>query len=55
MKEAAVIGIDTVDLFKFQLERNALTDIPYELTLLCSSNVDDAKVYGSLDWEEISR
>ena len=42
-------------LFKFQLERDGLTGIPYELTLVCASNVVGADVYAGLDWEEISR
>ena len=39
-------------LFKFQLERNGLTDTPYELALVVTS---DTSVYASFDWEEISR
>jgi hypothetical protein len=42
-------------LFKFQLERNGLTGIPYELTLVCASDTAGADVFASLDWEEISR
>jgi hypothetical protein len=42
-------------LFKFQLERDGLTEIPYELTLVCASNVVGADVYAGMDWEEISR
>ena len=55
MKDTAVISIDSSELFKFQLERNALADIPFELTLLCSSTVVNSDVFGSLDWEEVSR
>ena len=42
-------------LFKFQLERNALTSTPYELTLIVGSKVADDKFYTTMDWEEISR
>ena len=42
-------------LFKFQLERNALTSTPYELTLIIASNGSSDTVVASMDWEEISR
>jgi len=42
-------------LFKFQLERDGLTKTPYELSLICSSDAANAQVFGSMDWEEISR
>lgn len=42
-------------LFKFQLERDGLTNTPYELTICCVSDTAGADVYASLDWEEISR
>jgi hypothetical protein len=42
-------------LFKFQLERNGLTDAPFELSLVAASNNGGADLYGSMDWEEISR
>ena len=42
-------------LFKFQLERNALTSTPYEITLVATSNSAGADILASLDWEEISR
>ena len=42
-------------LFKFQLERDGLTKTPYELSLVCSGSVNGAQVFGSMDWEEISR
>lgn len=42
-------------LFKFQLERDGLTQTPYELTLVCASDTAGADVFASLDWEEISR
>ena len=42
-------------LFKFQLERDGLSNTPKTLTLAVSSDTDTTKVYGSMDWEEISR
>jgi hypothetical protein len=42
-------------LFKFQLERDGILGIPYELTLVVASNGGGDKVFASLDWEEISR
>jgi hypothetical protein len=53
-------GATTIDilkeaLFKFQLERNSLTSTPYELTLAVTASTNTELVYGSLDWEEVSR
>jgi hypothetical protein len=42
-------------LFKFQLERDSLNDVFYELILAVASDTNTVDVYGSLDWEEISR
>jgi hypothetical protein len=42
-------------IFSFQLERNGLTGQPFELSLVMASNGNGDDVYGSLDWEEISR
>jgi hypothetical protein len=42
-------------IFKFQLERNGLTGTPFELSLVMASNGNGDDVYGSLDWEEVSR
>ena len=42
-------------LFKFQLERDGLTQTPYELSLICTSDTATSNVFGSMDWEEISR
>lgn len=42
-------------LFKFQFERDGLTKTPYELSLICASDSAGAAVYGSMDWEEVSR
>ena len=42
-------------LFKFQLERNSLTSTPYELTLVAAGSANGADIYGSMDWEEVTR
>lgn len=42
-------------LFKFQLERNGLTNTPEPLTLAMSGSVNTISALGSMDWEEISR
>jgi len=42
-------------LFKFQLERDALTGTPYELSIVCASDSNGADIHASMDWEEISR
>lgn len=52
---AAPTSILKEALFKFQLERNGLTATPYELTLAVAVDQATSSVYGSLDWEEVSR
>ena len=42
-------------LFKFQLERNSFIDDRFEISLVCSASAGNADVFGSLDWEEVSR
>jgi hypothetical protein len=42
-------------LFKFQLERDGLSGIPYELTLVCATSIAGADILAAMDWEEISR
>jgi len=42
-------------LFKFQLERNGLTNTPLELSLVVASDGADDTVVASLDWEEVTR
>lgn len=56
----SVQGQQTIDilkeaLFKFQLERNSLTNTPYEITLIAAASLNGADIFASLDWEEISR
>lgn len=42
-------------LFTFQLERNGLTGTPYIFALTATAANSNQLVYGSLDWEEVSR
>jgi hypothetical protein len=42
-------------LFKFQLERNYFTSTPYEFALVVAGASANQPIYGSMDWEEISR
>jgi hypothetical protein len=42
-------------LFKFQLERDSLNGVSYELTLVVASDTNTSDVFASIDWEEISR
>lgn len=56
----SVQGQQTIDilkeaLFKFQLERNGLSNTPYEITLVAAASLNGADIFASLDWEEISR
>ena len=52
---ASQVDILKEALFKFQLERNALTSTPFELTLVVASDSASDTVVASMDWEEISR
>lgn len=55
-QSAGSISLSKEDLFKFQLERDGYTNTPYEMTLIVSCNTStSADVYGSLDWEEVTR
>jgi hypothetical protein len=42
-------------LFKFQLERNGLTNTPYEITLAVTASTGAESIHASMDWEEVSR
>ena len=42
-------------LFKFQLERNGLTNTPEPLTLVAAASTDTNIAFASMDWEEVSR
>jgi hypothetical protein len=52
---SASVDILKEALFKFQLERNSLTGTPFEISLVLAAKTNNESVYGSLDWEEISR
>jgi len=52
---AGPIDILKEALFKFQLERDGLSKTPYELTLVAAGSFNGADIYGSMDWEEITR
>jgi hypothetical protein len=41
-------------LFTFQLQRDSFTNTAYEITLCCKS-ASSGNVFGSIDWEEVSR
>ena len=42
-------------LLSTQLERNGLTSTPFEFTLTLAAGTNSETVFGSMDWEEISR
>lgn len=42
-------------LFKFQLQRNGLTNTPEPLTIAMSASVNTVSALASMDWEEITR
>jgi hypothetical protein len=58
-QSSTTIDILKEALFKFQLERNGLSNTPYELSLVISANTatagNPAKIHTAMDWEEISR
>ena len=50
-----VIDILKEALFANQLERNIFTSTPYEITLVAGANSTGATLFGTMDWEEVSR
>ena len=54
-QSAAPIDILKEALFSFQLERDGLTNTPYELSLVLTAAAGTSTVHASMDWEEISR
>jgi hypothetical protein len=54
-QSSSVVDIGKDTLFKFQLERNGLTNTPYEMTLEVAAGTNTETAFGSMDWEEISR
>ena len=53
----AAVPVDILKeaLFKFQLERDSFTGSTQELSLVVATDTIGAKVFGSMDWEEVSR
>lgn len=49
------ISIPKDALFRSQLERDGLTSTPYTMTLVVTSDTDNQSVFGSMDWEEVTR
>lgn len=52
---SSMINLDRDSLFRYQFERNSFTSTASEITLIASGSSDTVDVFGSLDWEEISR
>ena len=42
-------------LFSNQLERDGLTGVPYEFTVVLTAGTNNETAFASLDWEEVSR
>ena len=53
----ASVSVDVLKeaLFRFQLERNYFTTNPHEICLAVTASTNTELVYGSMDWEEITR
>jgi hypothetical protein len=53
----ASVNVDVLkdSLFRFQLERNYFTTDPHEICLAVTASTNTELVYGSMDWEEITR
>lgn len=49
------IDIPRDSLFRFQLQRDGLAGVAYELTLAVSAGTNTEAVLGAMDWEEITR
>lgn len=52
-QSAQTAGLDS-DMFKFQLERNGLTDTPIILTLAATGGTNGDDALGAIIWEEIT-
>jgi len=52
---SVTVDILKAALFGNQLERDGLTGTPYEFTLTMAAGTNNESVFGSMDWEEISR
>jgi hypothetical protein len=53
----ATVTVDILKeaLFSFQLERDSFTSTPFEISLVVTASTNTELVYGSMDWEEITR
>lgn len=49
------VELNRDDLFRFQLQRDSFTSTPLEFTLCVASNGGGDSVFGSIDWQEITR
>lgn len=49
------ININKETLFKFQLERNSFTSIPFEFALVVAGSVANTSLYAAADFEEVTR
>ena len=54
-QSSGVIDILKEALFSFQLERNTFTSTTFEISLVVTASTNSELIYGSMDWEEISR
>jgi hypothetical protein len=52
---ASAVDILKEALFKFQLERDSFTSTPFNLSLTAAGGSNGQGIFGSVDWEEISR
>lgn len=49
------VTINKENLFRFQLERNGLTNTPFTLSLAVASATATQTIFGGMDWEEVTR
>jgi hypothetical protein len=52
---ASAVDILKEALFKFQLERDSFASTPFNLSLTAAGGTTGQGIFGSVDWEEISR
>jgi len=50
-----VINLNKKEILNTQLSRNTLTNTPHELILAVTASQNNSKVFGLVDWEEVSR
>jgi hypothetical protein len=49
------VTVNKENLFRFQLERNGLTNTPLSLSLSVAAATANQTIFGSMDWEEVTR